>query len=64
MDDPARLVAKPPFRRDGRNMLEKACARLAGRVSFDQRNGCYRLDGRPVRIQELIQLYGEMTPAR
>ena len=64
MDDPTRLVAKPPLRRDGRNLLEKAFARLAGRVSFDQRNGCYRLDGRPVRIQELIRLSAEMAPGR
>ncbi len=35
--------------------IARALARLAGRVEFDERNGCYRLDGRPIPVQALIK---------
>lgn len=35
--------------------IARALARLAGRVEFDERHGCYRLDGRPIPVQALIK---------
>jgi len=44
-----------------RSALEEALLQLGGRVRFDERIGCYRLDGSPVRVQDLLRLGGRGT---